>query len=84
MNGGNHLRVAQSDARAGGAAGGEGPERFRKLVAAVNHVVPRREPHGDALAHGVRDAEDVSAYERRDDQRQTDGGNEDAAARDAV
>ncbi len=36
------------------SAGGKGPQRVRQLVAAVHVVVPRREPHVDALHHRAR------------------------------
>ena len=84
MSGGNDGGVAESDAHAGDAAGGEGPERVGKLVAAVNHVVPGREPHGDALADGVRDAEKISGGESGADEGEADDRDEGAAARDSV
>ena len=45
------------------------PERMRQLVAAAHVVVPRREPHVDALHHGVRLAEAVADGDGRHHQR---------------
>ena len=56
----HQLRIAPARCPCPTAAGGEGPQRVRQLIAAVHRVVPRREPHGDALAHGVRDADHVA------------------------
>ncbi len=38
---------------------------MRQLIAAVHQVVPGRKPHGDALAHGVRHADEVADHETR-------------------
>ncbi len=70
MRGRNELRIALPDARAGDAAGRVGPQRMRQLIAAVHQVVPGRKPHRDALAHGVRHAQQVASGEARAQQRQ--------------
>ena len=41
------------------------PKRVRQLIAAVDVVVPRREPHIDALHHGVRRARAIPDGDRR-------------------
>ena len=65
-------------------ASSEGPQRVRQLIAAVNHVVPWRKPHGDALAHRVRYAEDVSREESGGDKREANDWYGKAAARQTV
>ena len=85
MHRGNQLRIAQTDAHAGKLAGGERPERLRQLVAAVHQVVPRRKPHRNPLADGVRYPQVEARHEAQHHHRQTDHGHaENARARDAV
>ncbi len=84
MPGGDELRLTLSHARAGDSARGVRPQRMRELIAAVHHVVPGGKPHGDALANGVRHAEQVAAREARAEQRQAGQWDEGAAARDSV
>jgi hypothetical protein len=56
VRGRHQRRIAQARSRAPEAARGIGPQRLRQLIAAVDDVVPRRRPHGDALVNGVGDA----------------------------
>ena len=60
----DHFRIAPARARAPRSAGGKGPQRMGQLVAAVDLVIPRREPHVDALHDGARLA-DAIAHEDR-------------------
>ena len=71
---GTSCGVAESDPRARHAAGGERPQRVRQLIAAVHQVVPGREPHRDAVADGVRDAEQIAGGEAERQQRQPAAG----------
>ena len=54
------------------------------LVAAVNHVVPWRKPHGNPFANGARHAQEIAGGKTRGQQRQPGGGNRYAAPGDSV
>src|ERR1035438_4801649 len=48
----DHRWIAPARSGSPSTTGGKSPQRVRQLVAAVNIVVPRREPHVDALHNG--------------------------------
>ena len=84
MRGRNQLRVAPPNTGAGHSARGIGPKRVRQLIAAVHHVVPRRQPHPHALPHGVRHADEISGRKSQDQKRQPGQRYERAAARQPI
>ena len=57
---GNDVGFSQSGAGAKRTAGRHRPERVDHLVAAPHRIAPRREPHGDAIVHGLRSSQKVS------------------------
>ena len=57
---GNDVGFSQSGAGAKRTAGRHRPERVDHLVAAPHRIAPRREPHGDAIVHGLRSSQEIS------------------------
>ena len=80
----HQLRVAEPRPHAGRAAAGIRPQRVGQLIAAVNVVVPGGKPHGDALAHVVRNSDGAAHRKPRHHQRQPGNRHQCTAARHAV
>ena len=84
MDLGHALRLPQPQAGAGQRAAGQRPEPLRQVIAAAEEVVPRRQPHVQAAAHGGGVADLVGHREGGDQQGAPHQGHPRLAAGDAV
>src|SRR4051812_14223587 len=72
MAGGYDGRIAPTRTRTPGTAGSKSPEGVRELISAAHVVIPGREPHGDAMDDGLRDAVMISGSNASDEKNQAD------------
>src|ERR1035441_9152190 len=69
---GDHRWIAPARSGSPSTTGGKSPQRVRQLVAAVNVVIPGREPHVDALDNCGWFPEPISNGDAADQQYNTE------------
>jgi hypothetical protein len=76
--------VPRPESHAEDAARGHAPQGVDHLLTAAHRVVPRREPHGDAIRDCAREAEHIARQESRENDRKAGGGEQITVARNRV